>query len=570
MEQNGDRAMSETPLLNTKESKPNDPAMTATEPQRVDFAHPELCSGSDPVTCVVEGNDLGGANWRDVLVSLTEAFLQSNPKATDLSHTSLFPNGERVFLLKDKPKLTARQLSNGYWVNVHLSIKDLVFTIGRLCEFCGVDLNNVNITYIPKQSAEGIRPMTTPKDGSVWFAQQTVRDAFRAWLAEHNPEWSNGTITMHCSDAYYLYNNACGISLKEALTADDGLQKAYDAIEQFYTANPKQTNNPSGSARGYVRSLRMLKEFIEENRPDLLTQNRNSVITATAIPNELIEAINHNYSTGFRFEITYINLLSNASGVVIDEKMQAALKRLMFKRDDGIYFLFDTATDATTRKDIVDFADACLEEYGCFEITEFYKLYAEKVNSICIRNADDFESFYEQIGKSDVRCVQAPYIGNRIARCSSSNVWNIFKDVAAKIVTVITDEYYGSCNEDDLHTKFCALSTDLLGKIIKSCAADELIRVEINDSVCYQTFDALGLPDNFSEVLTEALEQIGDIGLDPTQDVLHTTLSLEIGVNFKAEYNLPDWETYRKLIATFYKSEPRREWKSNIFGEVRR
>jgi len=410
--------------------------------------------------------------------------------------------------------------------------------------------------------------MATSEDGSARFAQQNVRDAFRAWLMEHNPEWSNGTVSMHYSDAYYLYNNARGVSLEGALTSDNGLQKAYDAIEHFYTANPTQTNNPSGSARGYVRSLRMLKEFLEGDRPDLLTQNGNRAITATAIPDELIEVLNRSYSTGFRFETTYINLLSNASGVEIDERIQSALKRLMFRRDDGIYFLLDTVANATIRKDVVDFAYSFLEEYGCFEVSEFYKLYVDKVNSTCIRNADDFESFYEQIGKSGVRCVQAPNVGNRIARISNGSVWGAFQEVAAKIVTVISEEYYGSCNEDDLHTKFCAFSIDLLSKIIKHCAADELIRVEINDSVCYQTFDALGLPENFSEVLTETLEWIDDIGLEPTQDVLHTTLSLEMGVNFKAEYNLPDWETYRRLIAVFYKAEPRREWKSNVFWEA--
>jgi hypothetical protein len=567
MEQNENSEMSETPLLNTQVTKPNGSAMTTSEPQRVDFVHPELCSGSDPVTCVVEGNDFSADNWRNVLISLTEAFLQSKPKATELFHTSLFPNGERIFLLKDKPKLTARQLSNGYWVNVHLSIKDLVYTIGKLCEFCGVDLNNVNITYIRKQSAEEMRPMAISEDGSARFAQQNVRDAFRDWLMEHNPEWSNGTVAMHYSDAYYLYNNARGISLEEALTADNGLQKAYDAIERFYIKNPTQTNAPSSSARGYIRSLRMLQEFLDENYRELLTLNME-LFSTPSIPDAVIDILKRNYASGFRFDTTYINLLSSASGEGVDNRMQTALKRIMFRRNDDIYFMLDIVADAATRKDIIDFADSYLEEYGCFEIPEFYKLYEDKVNSVCIRNADDFESFYEQIGKSGIRCVQAPYIGNRIARYSSNNVWNTFREVAAKIVAVITDEYYGSCNEDDLHTKFCAFSTDLLGKIIKHCAADELICVEINDSVCYQTFDALGLPENFSEVLTNALERIDDIGLDPTQDVLHTTLSLEMRIDFKAEYNLPDWETYRRLIATFYKTTPRREWKSNVFREV--
>lgn len=428
-------------------------------------------------------------------------------------------------------------------------------------------LQYADIIYIQKQSTGGLKSVIKIKDNSAQFAQQTVRNSFRAWLAEQHPEWSNSSVSMCSSDAYYLHNNERGITLEEALTADDGLQRAYDAIERYYINNPTQTNNPTGSARGYLRSLRLLKEFLADKKPEMLDADL-VVESAQNVPDSLIAALNHKYTSGLRFDSTYINLLSSTSGVEVDEHMQSALKRIMFRRNDGVYFLLDTVAAATTRKDIVDFADTYLQEYGCFEIPEFYKLFEDKVNQNCIRNADDFESFYEQIGKSGVRCVAAPGLGNRIARFSNGNVWGTFKEVAGKIVSVITEEYYGSCNEDDLHTKFCAFSTDLLGKIIKQCAADELIRVDINDSVCYQTFDALGLPENFSEVLAEALERLSDIGLDPTQDALHTTLSLKLGVNFKAEYNLPDWDTYRRLIAAFYKAEPRREWKYNIFGEV--
>ena len=289
---------------------------------------------------------------------------------------------------------------------------------------------------------------------------------------------------------------------------------------------------------------------------------------APNVPDALLGVLKRNYAFGFRFDTTYIRLLSNTSGIEVDERMQTELKHIMFCRNDGVYFLLDAVTDAVTRKDIVDVADAFLKEYGCFEIPEFYKLYEDKVNPKCIGNADDFENFYEQIENRDVRCVRAPQIGNRIARFSNGNVWGTFEAVAAKIVSVITEEFYGSCSEDDLHARFCAFSVDLLSKIIKYCAADALVRVEINDSVCYQTFDALGLPENFSDVLAETLEHLSDIGLETTQDVLHTAISLELGVNFKAEFNPPDWDTYRRLIAAFYKAEPRREWKNKIFGEV--
>jgi hypothetical protein len=565
----GEQELHEQKVFNSAATKVDKPRIINYEPQRVDFAHPEFCTGCDPVTCIVEGKDFAGSNWRDILVALTEDFLISKPNAQELFHKSIYKKGERPFLLKEKPLngFAARQISNGYWVFLNLAIKDLVFTIGKLCEFCGVDLNDVDITYVPKQSTGGLKPVIKIEDNSARFAQQTVRDAFRAWLARHNPEWSSGTVTMHYSDAYYLFNNERGVTLEEALTAGDGLQRTYDAIERFYINNPTQTNNPSGSARGYLRSLRMLKEFLDEKYPELLGVNR-AVKSAPSVPDALIDVLNKNYASGFRFDTTYINLLSSASSVDVDGRMQSALKRIMFRRDDGIYFLLDTVADAATRKDIVDFADTFLEEYGCFEIPEFYKLYEDKVNPKCINNADDFESFYEQIGKSGVRCVQAPYVGNRIARFSNGNVWGTFKEVAAKIVSVIADEYYGSCNEDDLHSKFCAFSTDLLGKIIRNCASDELIRVEINDSVCYQTFDALGLPENFSEVLAEALERLSDIGLKPTRGVLHTAISLKLGVNFMAEFNLPDLDTFQRLIAAFYKAEPRREWKYYIFGEV--
>ena len=546
----------------------NEPLHTSgAKPSRVVFSNPQVCKRTDPYSCKIGFTDVPiRGTWIDLLVDIVELFLRIKQERIE---TYEFKSGRPLLMDEPLPNLNCKTLANGKVILVNYGIETIVQLIGKICSACGVDLNDVIITYVPK-SGTGGETIVKYSEESSRFVQQEVRNAFRTWLTGQHPEWSDNTISMHCSDAYYLYNRKRGISLEEALIADDGLQRAYDAIEQFYIANPTQTNNPSGSARGYTRSLRMLKEFLEAHRPELLTQNGNATVPATAIPDELIKALNRNYSSGFRFETTYINLLSNAAGIEVDEKMQAALKRIMFRRDDDIHFLFDVVADAATRKDIIGFADSYLQEYGCFEIPELYKLYADKVNSTCIRNADEFESFYEQIGKSGVRCVQAPYIGNRIARYSSGSVWGTFKEVAAKIVAVISEEYYGSCNEDDLHTKFCAFSTDLLGKIIKQCAANDLIRVEINDSVCYQTYEALGLPENFSEQLAEVVERMDEIGLTIYRDALHTALSLKIGVNFMAEFNLPDWDAFQRLTAAFYKAEPRREWKHYIFGEVTR
>jgi hypothetical protein len=86
--------------------------------------------------------------------------------------------------------------------------------------------------------------------------------------------------------------------------------------------------------------------------------------------------------------------------------------------------------------------------------------------------------------------------------------------------------------------------------------------------VCYQTLDTLGLPDDFSNTLSDTLFRLDDLGLTPNEEVLHTALSIALGVNFKMEYNIPDQATYRRLIDIYYKADPPREWKRGVFGEV--
>lgn len=438
----------------------------------VDFTHPELCSGCDPLTCIVEGKVFNVGNWRDILVSLTEDFIKSKPQTAQLYHVSLYSRGESVFFLKEKPKLATRQLTNGYWINVNLSIKDLVLTIGKLCEFCGVDLNDVCITYTHKQD--------TKRSNS----EKEIQSNF-----EHG-----GTEIIH---------NISSLSTEKS-----------------------------------------------------------------SVPDEVVETLRDKYVSGFRFETTYVNLLSSTSGIDVNAQMVLALKQMMFHRKDDIYFLLDGVSDGTTRSNIINSANCFLKKYNCFEICELYDLYKDELSINCIRNVEDFEAYFEQICTESIRCIRVPGMGNRIVRYSNNSVDRIFGELSAKIVSFISEEHFGSCNEEDLHIEFNAFSINLLTKIIRQYAADKLIRVEINDFICFQTFYALGLPENFSEILAEALDKLCSVGLEPTLEALHTVLSIDLGVNFKEEYNLLDWDTYRRLIAAMYHSQPLREWKNNIFGEV--
>ena len=148
-------------------------------------------------------------------------------------------------------------------------------------------------------------------------------------------------------------------------------------------------------------------------------------------------------------------------------------------------------------------ANCWLDNYGCFEISELYAFFFNKLNSDCIRGAEDFEAFYEFINKRDIRCVA--YYGTRIARIQKS-ISDLSIDIVKSIITIIRDEFGGVIDEDELKNRFSAFSAELLSKIIKQYI-EELVKTEINSIVCYQMLDTLGLSDDFSDTLFNVLSR---------------------------------------------------------------
>ncbi|AGA68289.1 hypothetical protein Desdi_0763 [Desulfitobacterium dichloroeliminans LMG P-21439] len=534
------------------------------EVRYVDFDHPEMCSDCNPLTCSINGESIPVGNWRDLLVTLIEKFLdEQNDKIAELFEKPLHLRRRRPFLLNEKPNGAARQISTGHWVYVNLNIASLVDLIGKLCRHCGVNLIDVEITYTPKLNSGFIYTKSNRSSDSSVLARQHIRATFREWLTKQYPDWSPNTIKMHESDAYYLNNNDRGITLAEALINDDGIQEAYAAIKKYFTFNPTQTNRPAMSAQGYTRSLTMLKDFLSEHFPELLSIDAKEQAN---VPSNVITVLAEDYTHGFRFDTTAIRLLSDKSGIDIDVAIQNALKRSMFHRNDDVYFLLDTVSEANVREEIVDIADSLLDDYGCFEVSELYNIFHNNLNEKCIRNADDFESLYDFIRKGDIRTVS--FYGIRIARPGNvRSVHESLEELISKIIEFIRDEVGGVVSVDDLRVKFRAFSADFLSKVIKDYA-EELVKTEINGIGCYQTLDSLGLSDEFEDVLAETLNHLAELDVTPSDEAIHTALSLAMGVNFKAEYNLLDEKTYRRLIAFYYKAEPPREWKGGIFAEV--
>ncbi len=359
----------------------------------------------------------------------------------------------------------------------------------------------------------------------------------------------------------------------------DRLHEIFRAASNFKEVDRASDGCFSAGLSAYRRYICYLECGIEAASPatmvtpEIIAPNDNCYASSekpdATVPDAILEALRKAYSSGFRFEATSISLLASESGMQIDKELKSKLEHLMFGRRDGVFFLPDQIADKETQIDLLATTEAYLQVYGCFEVSEVFQQFEKRLSPVCIKSTEDFEDYYIWAShEKSVRCVAAPQIGNRIFRYSAGNLRASFMEVTEKILSFINDLHYGSCTEDELHKEFSAFSKNLLSKIVRFYASDKLVRVEINDTICYQSFVALGLPEDFAEILSAVIERLDEIGLAASQETLHTALSLELGVNFKSEFSLPDWDTFRRLTNAYYKGQPNREWKNNVFAEV--
>jgi len=120
--------------------------------QRVDFTRPELCSQTSPLICTINGQAVvpSKQNWSQILVAITELIIaESNPNLESLDRKPLY--GSKIFFLPTKADFwTCSLLSNGKWIYTNYNPQTIISIIRNLCQHCGVDLDDVIITYEPK------------------------------------------------------------------------------------------------------------------------------------------------------------------------------------------------------------------------------------------------------------------------------------------------------------------------------------------------------------------------------------------------------------------------------------
>jgi len=132
----------------------------------VDFNRPGLCARKEPVSCIINGQAVTPKkmNWSQLLIAIIERLLaEGNPQLAELDKKPLY--GAKAFFLPHKPGIgTSALLSNGKWISTNYSPQIIVVIIRNLCNQCGVKLDDVAISYLPKNAS------------IEWSAKRQIRD----------------------------------------------------------------------------------------------------------------------------------------------------------------------------------------------------------------------------------------------------------------------------------------------------------------------------------------------------------------------------------------------------------
>ena len=340
-------------------------------------------------------------------------------------------------------------------------------------------------------------------------------------------------------------------------------RKLQDAIDELLEAPLFVEYNKRQHYR-FLASLKKYKQYLAFLN-GIVAKPENEINALDSLDYQLsliIDTLANKFRNGFTFTDNALRLLAEESGIEVSRKLQEELKKKMIKREDDTWYLIEQIASVEVLEAIAHEASVALEECRFFEVEMLLSEKREYISESIIRNADDFEILLFAIIRKDIRSIRTAT--KHIIKLYGSAKEELYSDLANRIVGLIHNEYGGVAGEDDIALAFPLISAELIQYIIKEYAED-LVRIEINDTVCYQTLDALGLPDDFSQTLEHVLTEFDELGIEPSSENIHTVLAIYTRINIRRDFGLTDDKTFRRLVSIYDTSNNHRKWKAGKY-----
>ena len=178
-------------------------------------------------------------------------------------------------------------------------------------------------------------------------------------------------------------------------------------------------------------------------------------------------------------------------------------------------------------------------------------------------NEGDFEDYLMILAKEKIKIASA--LNTRIVRATGVSVNESLTTATALIVDTIKKN--GCMAQEDILDLFPIFSEQFLQKILAKYA-DEIVLTEINEYLCYQSIEELGLDQEFADAIEAVIDEVDMLSLRPSQDIIHALLSVHLKYNVIEELGIPDDKTFRRIVSMYYQGPKQRSWKYGCYVEA--
>ena len=257
---------------------------------------------------------------------------------------------------------------------------------------------------------------------------------------------------------------------------------------------------------------------------------------------ELLKTLARECPNGVSFEPMAVRLLRQR--VRFEDYHLNDLKAKMFQMGNGLWFSHEMISDNQTRLALLKQAMEWLRENGCFSVERLFECFYGVLRHIS--KPEDFAAYLRHLKfsvtawtKCGFLCFKPPTtLGVRLAATSNT----ILKRL---------DEAGGTLALNEIEDAVPHLTTEALGGI-RAQFLPEVHEVEVGGIPCWRSTEAIGLPEDFAEKLTNAVDTLNALGEKVSVAKLEFALNLSYRIRFREQYAIPDNATFMRLCAEHY------------------
>lgn len=268
------------------------------------------------------------------------------------------------------------------------------------------------------------------------------------------------------------------------------------------------------------------------------------------------------FPEGFEFNDSSVRLLENAAGKACSEAERKELKRVMFKRHDGVFLLQEMVAKPETLSELKVRIEEYFSHYHAFSLSVLYDEFADHLRALA--NPDsDFRLFL-----LNAILPELPEGGKIFGRLQkqicipgSSSQWDVLEFLAEQFREKLR-ENGDAVLMDELLSELPCLNFAVAEGILQE-QLPNAVEIRMDGLQYWKLLEYFCLPEDFCEILAQVIGGIEQQNRIPSLQAVAAGLEILYGNDFREIYALDDDEVFRQVILKSLRNGDY-AWKNNL------